>query len=661
MKQWIGIPALFFFLSVQGLAFGAEPAGGSGAAKMDSVVVTASRVEETQREITINMTVIDAQEIALSPSTNLGELLAEKGLGAIKRYPGSLISLGIRGFRTETHGNDLRGHILILLDGRRAGSGNAAKFLTKNIERVEIIRGPTSVLYGSAGMGGIVNVITKRGKGDPSFFVEGTAGSHGYREFSTGISGGGAGFDFSGALTHETMDDYETGDGEDYANTGYDAQVGGSANIGYELFPGNRIGLIYTHMDVDEAGSPNYLSQVDTDDYTDKSNYSFDASYEGRTVEGLFLWKLRYFAGKDKDAWFNPVGSNPDGWDNGVPSSRETDSAGIQAQLTFDMEWWRLTTGYDWVDYQVDATWNPSRTTYENPAGFLLAKANLLDDQLILSGGLRYDRYEVSVVDPAGNTEEDSHLGPQLGLAWLPLNWLKLRAGYAEGFFMPGADQMAADYTVWGRRTLGNPNLEPETSYTTEGGFDIFYGALNASLTYFHTDFEDKIVTATLSDGSSSWENKGEATISGFEGELSYDIGTLFNWDFGLTPYVRWVYMTEYEDEETGEDLLETSDINASYGITLSGLWGIQANLNFAYFGERTVTDYESGFPYQNVELDDFTYAQFSVSKQLYRSDRYGGVTATAQLQNLFDEDFEHVKGYPMPGRGFYIGLRYDY
>ena len=102
-----------------------------------------------------------------------------------------------------SYGNDLEGYVLILLNGRRAGTGNAAKIMTKNIERIEILRGPASVQYGSAAMGGVVNVITKQGKDKPTAFVEGVLGSFEHEEGSIGFSGQVNGFDFSGSYLRD--------------------------------------------------------------------------------------------------------------------------------------------------------------------------------------------------------------------------------------------------------------------------------------------------------------------------------------------------------------------------------------------------------------------------------------------------------------------------
>ena len=291
---------------------------------LDEIVVTDSRIEEKKKFVATSITTINAEDLKQSAARNLGELLAEKSVGHIQRYPGSNTSIGVRAFKTDSHGNDLKGHVLVLINGRRAGSGNVAKILTKNIERIEILRGPGAVQYGSAGMGGVVNVITRQGD------KNGASVDIGYGSFDEVKAGMSAtarkgAFDFSGAIEYRTHDDYKTGDGERYKNTGLDSQVSYSLNGGYTLFPNNRVALVLNGVNVDEAGNPGYLSQNDLDNYTDQKNMSGDLIYQGSDTSGKWSWLVRYFRGTDKDEWFDPTESNASGWDDGIPSERDTD------------------------------------------------------------------------------------------------------------------------------------------------------------------------------------------------------------------------------------------------------------------------------------------------------------------------------------------------
>lgn len=628
---------------------------------LDEVVVTDSRTKEKKKYVTSNITVITAEDLKQSPARNLGELLAEVSIGHIQSYPGALTSVGVRGFRTDSHGNDLKGHVLILLNGRRGGTGNVAKILTKNVERIEILRGPGAVQYGSAGMGGVINVITRQGA------KNGASVDIGYGSFEEFQGGLGAtaklgNFDFSGVVDYTSYGDFKTGDGDRFENTGLESQVHYSFNTGYTIFPNNRVSFVLTGVDVDEAGNPGYLSRNDLDNYTDKKNVSGDFIYQGGDSTGKWTWLARYFKGKDEDKWVDPVESNASGWDDGDPSERETDQQGAQLQVSTRFKVLALTAGVDWTDYDVEATFTPQKTEYDNLAGFLLAKGFLFKERLILSGGVRYDTYDVEVVEPAGRSEDDSHVTPALGIAWLPAKSVKVRARYAEAFVMPGADQMAANHMSFGRPVVGNPDLEPETSDTWEVGVEYSPGALNTSLTWFSSDFSDKIETSYTADGATTWDNLGSAAISGFEGEISYDFGMLMNWKYEVRPYLSFTYLTELDDEETGDDLKYVSEKQAAFGIAVTDYDGLSARLNVVYTDEQQVEDWESGvYPVPIVTLDSFIVTDLTVQKKIFETEKAGAFSVRGEARNIFDEDYAYVNGYPMPGRSFFVGLNWAY
>ncbi|VVS95640.1 consensus disorder prediction [Desulfoluna spongiiphila] len=638
---------------------GTSPAWATDAA-LDEYVVTASRAKESITEVAAAVTVIDSEAIENSSATNLGELLVEKGGVQVREYPGALTTIKIRGFSTDTHGNDLMGNVLILIDGRRAGTGNAAKLLTQNVERIEIIKGPAAVQYGSAAMGGVVNVITKTGSGKPTVSVYAKAGSYDYTEFGTDVSGKTGRFDFSASVSHSEEGDYETGSGQEYENTGNDGILRASLNTGFEFLPGNRIGFTYTAFDADSIGNPGNIDANDLDNAKDSENSSYDFTYDGHNSSSSLAWMLRYFGGTDKDTWNDPVESNGSGMDNGIPSVHETDSKGAQAQVSYDGQRFGLTTGVDWVDYDVtNEPSAPNNTAFDNTAGFALGKIKFLDQKLIFIGGARYDHYSVDISGDQGSDTSDDDLNPSLGVVYNLSKQIKLRASVADAFRMPSAEQLAADYTSYGTHYVGNPNLDPEKSRTYEAGVDITRGSLKTGLTVFTTDYEDKIVTDKQA-GFTTYKNLDEATISGVEGDVSYSFSDLFGgWE--LRPYATLTHLFEYEDAETGKDLKYTSDLDISAGIALTDLDGFYSDLSVSYLSSQDVVKWNPDWSKSDVTLPSVTVTNFTITKRVLTTDKLGSLSLRGEVKNLFDEDAAYVLGYPIPGRRFFAGVTWSY
>ena len=656
MRQWL-ILWVAAVLAMGSLPAWSEEIKGSEEATtvLERVVVTAGRMAEKKENVTTNITVVTEEEIRQSSARDLGALLAEQGLMIIE-YPNSLVSVGIRGFRTNTQGNDLTSYVLILINGRRAGTGNLAEVLLDNVERVEIIRGPGAVQYGSSAMGGVINVITKRGQGKPTFSAAQTLGSWNYLKSAVDASGEVKNFDFSFSGSLASQDDYSTGDGDTYHNTSFDSKTRVSANAGWTFLPQNRIGVTYTGYFAEGIGSPSYLSQNDLDDYVDNSTESIDLSYAGQTSGGRLRWSLRYFNTQAEYKNFDPeyYGKTP-------LYKRDTDQQGGQAQLTLDLDHTTLTAGIDWANYKIKDTYSTDDNIYDNPAGFLLAKTRLLDEKLILSAGIRYDQYDVE--DDEGQSVDDAHWTPSLGVVYKVIEGLSLRANYAEAFRMPDADQlfMYTDYSAWGFGIwAGNPDLVPEQSRTYEVGMDVYKGSCSGSLTYFYTTYDDKIGYAyDPEEGVTRYDNMEGATISGIEGAFDVDLGAIFDWGCELKPYGSFTYLTEYRDEENDVDLFYNPQWTASYGIKFAKLdIGLVSRLNFAYFSEQDITDYEGTGA---KTLPDYTVADLTISKDLCSFGRFGRLMLKADIANLFNEDYAVVQGYPSPGRTFYVTLKYIY
>ena len=530
-----------------------------------------------------------------------------------------------------------------------------------NVEQIEIIRGPGSVQYGASAMGGVVNVITKKGKKGFTASAQGTLGSWDYKRAQADLSGKVSRFDYSISASRSTQGDYDTANGTRYYNTGYDSKENIDLNTGFTLWDKNRVGVSFSQYTGDGIGNPDYLSTNNRVNYVDHGLKSYDLYYDGQTQDGFLLWKARYFRGTDEYETYDPTNANPRTY------FRDTDNQGVQAQITAQWDIFHVTGGIDWTDYALSNTNTLAgkENTYENPAAFLMAKAKLFDKKLVLSAGGRYDDYEVT--SDAGKVKDETNWSMSFGAVYKLLTGLSVRANFAQAFRMPTAEElfMYNDYTSWGMGYWkGNENLKPETSQTYEAGIDYVMGTLTAGLTYFHTNFEDKIAYEVVSapgvsPTTTQYKNIAGATLSGIEGSLQFDIGEWFDWDFEVIPYGTFTLHTKYEDDSNGQNLQYVPEKSASYGLRFNNAaLGFFSRLNFTLFGEQDITD-SVGTGART--LGGETIADFSLTKRLFSFEKFGKVSLKGEINNLFNTDYALVQGYPSPGRTFYLGLNYTY
>lgn len=156
----ISLPIILSLIFSNGKELKAEEQG----LRMEEIVVTATRIEEPKSETPSFVQTISQETIELSPSQNLGDLLTEAGIGHVHKYPGFLTGrVSIRGLASDLF-DQQKSRVLFLIDGVRGGTVNFSKISLDDVERVEILKGPASVVYGSQAMGGVINVITKRPK-----------------------------------------------------------------------------------------------------------------------------------------------------------------------------------------------------------------------------------------------------------------------------------------------------------------------------------------------------------------------------------------------------------------------------------------------------------------------------------------------------------------
>ena len=636
-------------------------------ASLEEVVVTATRIEEPKKDVPASVQVITQEDIKNSTAKDAGDLISEAGAGHVHKYPGALTGrIGIRGLFTDLF-NPLKDKVLVLLNGNLAGTNNLAKIPVEDIERIEIVKGPASVLYGSSAMGGVINIITKEGKEGIHGSIGGEAGSWDYWNTKAELNGKKGLFDFYVLSGRSARGDYKAKvkdkNGNDYGrNTGYDDETL-SLRLGYKIFDNHHISLGFQHWKGWEIGSPNASYSPDYDDHMDKERNGFDIGYKTES------FNAKYYFVHDKDESHTVS--------NGAitnSTTTERDTQGISLQKSFHIGDHRIIIGSQWDRIDVEskrtsgAPYNPN-SQYDTYGVFTEGRLSLLNKKLLLSAGLRYDYFENEILPTPGITslkprkENLDHVTARGGIVYKLTDALRLKGNIGTAFRAPAPDELATDYTSsWGTRYIGNPNLKPEKSTSYDAGVEYSKDLFKGGLIFFHTEFKDKILsyynTALVAQ---TFKNVEGAAIQGVEINASYDVGLASGLKVSIEPFSNITYHTRYSSKDDleiskyGKTLLYTPKWTGAFGMKV-GQEKWDARLIANYTGDEKVQDWNSSSPTYGKAIDkgDFTVMNLKGSYKPVKN-----LEITASVENLFDRAYEYVLGYPMPRRTFVGGLKW--
>lgn len=645
--------------------------------KIGDVVVTAGRVAEPMNEVAQRIVIIDQEDIRLSTATSVDQLLAEQNVGHMHTYPGALTQVTMRGFRSDGASAGFSNPILFLMDGRRAGTANLAKIPVTLIERIEVIKGASSAVYGAEAMGGVVNIITKRGRGEQSASLFAEVGSASHFRLTAEVEGELRGLDYYAMFgRNDQRADYSDGDGDTYENTqsrGREKFV----NLGYSVGQ-HRLGATVLEVDNWHVGNPGVMSHPDLDNYATKDLRSFDIRYDGANADLGLEWLVRYYQVDDRDITTFPAMSY--GYRD---ANFYTDTQGAQVQLTWQTGISRLTMGLDWDEQEARNSQDPSgrpfgvNADYERRGLFIAEKLSLFSDRLLVDVGLRYDRYDVETHETQGYTtlkiddEQMSEWCPRVGLVFKTTENLVFKASASRGVLLPTAGELAGDFInsgwyqdgngVWQSYNvhyLGNGALDSEQSWTYEIGAD--YTAQNWYLngSVFYADYEDKIETdnyfdVVLAESISSYKNIDGATVNGMELDFSCDLAPALNLGWSIEPFASLTYLFEFEDDKTGDDLLYVSDTQARFGVKTRSGSGFMAQLLGIYHGPQDVQNWNM-YPATVEEMGGFTLWNLTLTRDIALPWRDGmELVLSAGIENILDKKYAYVKDYPMSGREY--------
>ncbi|BCB95960.1 TonB-dependent receptor [Dissulfurispira thermophila] len=669
MKRFSSFVVTFLFLTFSYLPFtlnlSAIPVfAEQKTASLEEIVVTATKIEEPKKDVPAPVHIITQEDIKNSTARNAGDLISEAAIGHVHKYPGTLTGrIALRGLTTDLF-SDLKSRVLVLINGHRAGTVNLAKIPVEDIERIEIVKGPASVLYGSSAMGGVINIITKEGREGFHGSIGSEIGSWRYWKTQAELSGKRGAFDFYLTASRSSSGDFEAKDYGKIQNTGYDDETV-SARFGYKFFDSHHISIGFQHWKGLEIGSPGARYSPDPDNYSDRGRDGFDIRYKTADFEA------KYYLIKDRDEWHGGMTS---GIGNSNITLTKTDTQGTSIQKTFAIGDHRVIFGGQWDRIEVDssrntgAPYNPN-SRYDSYGAFTEGRLSLFDKKLLLSAGLRYDYFENEILSTQGiislkpKKEDIDHVTARGGVVYKLTDEISLKGNIGTAFRSPAPDELATDYvSSWGTRYIGNPNLKPEKSTSYDAGIEYSKDLFKGGLIFFHTDFKDKILGYYDSIlKAQTFKNVDGATLQGIEANLSYDIGLASGLDLSIEPFTNITYHTKYSSKDEleigkyGKTLLYTPKWTGAFGIKAGKeRWDVRFIAN--YIGDEKVQDWDFNSPTYGKAIDkgDFTVVNLKGSYRPIKN-----LEITVSVENLFDRAYEYVLGYPMPERTFIGGVKW--
>jgi vitamin B12 transporter len=612
------------------------------------IVVTATRLETPAKEIASSVTVITREDLEKMKKSTLLEVLREVlGVAIIQNGgAGAAGSMSIRGANSE--------HTLIMMDGVELNdpitpsrSYDLAHLVLDSIERIEILRGPQSTLYGSDAIGGVVNIITKKGLGKPRFSLSSYGGS--FRTFSTE-----AGFRGSTGRIHYSLGpSHLSTQGISASSTAY---PGNEENDGYQnmTFSG-RLGFSpLDNLEIDLI-LRSINSKADIDNfggaYGDDPNHTQD--YHSLFLKGqlrALLFKNRWeqklsisLVRNDRQHENLPDASHP----------FDSEEGHFQSKI-FKIDWQNnlflhethtLTFGVDHQqeqgesEYHSEGQWGPYSSLFPleqaSITGLYLQDQIRLAHRFFGTAGIRLDSHSL--------------FGQALTYRLTPAYFIeksgtKLKATLGTGFKSPSLYQLYAPATSFG--PIGNSDLKPEKSLSWDLGIEQFLWdeSLFLGVTYFHNNYKDLIDFDFLQ----GYLNIGQAESKGAEVYLQADPADKLR--------IRASYTRlEAKDKDTGTPLLRRPKYKFTANINYLFMERININLSLIHLGKREDLDF-SAWPAARATLPGYTLLNASVCYNLNPQ-----AQIFFRLDNILDEEYENIFGYGTPGFSAFGGLKLNF
>ncbi len=618
----------------------------SGIYKLSEVVVTANKYPTPSYEIANSITVIDSQEIADKNYNNVIDLLNDVPGVSITQQggPGELSSVYIRGGNAD--------YTMVLIDGVEANmtddptdTYDFSNLSTDNIQRIEVLRGPQSTLYGSDALSGVINIITKKGQGKPKLDLYSEGGTYNTYKAGAALNGSYNIFNYSVSISKFHSDGFSAAS-KKYGNTEKDGSTNYylTSRFGLDLSKVINFNVFYrynkSNTALDQHGGyfgddPTYLQHI--------NEYAFKTEADviplGQLLHSKISFSIfRNFRGYSFDSTlYNPAFSRS--FYNGKRYHFE-----FQNNLNIS-DFYNVVAGFE-SDRQTANSiyyYNSDNFPYTSilPLSSITSNGVYLENQVNLQNsmfanvGIRYENNQLF------NSKITYRIAPAF---LIKQTGTKLKTTFGTAFKAPSL------YDLFDP-TYGNKDLKPEESTGWDAGFEQFIlnGNISFAVTYFGNNFKNLFA----SDPNNNYKtiNIDKAVTSGIEAEFGMRILKNLKLDANYT-------YTNTKDERQdplyhNKPLLRRPKNKFSLDIYYTPIDKLSSNVQMTYVGKRDDLDFLPDYSVVRVNLTSYTLINISLN---YSLTDY--VQIYTRIDNLLNEYYEQVYGYASAQFSIYGGVK---
>lgn len=641
MKKMTGAAALCAaWLCGCGAALAAQPETGTMGGTvygLDAVIVTASREPELARDADADVSVITADEIEKNHYANVAE--------AVKRVPGVIVGgHGANGQSSISDNIIINGtdKVVVLVDGMRVNTnGNSLTSIDlgalgsmDNIERIEVLKGSASNLYGSDAQGGVIQIFTKKPEEDTVrtklTLSGGSYDSENYRIYNEGRTKDG--FFWTVGAQKELQGDYKDGWGRHVINhlnaESWNVKAGQDFGDDSSLvFQYNRYQSDYTRPD---SGRNNTLA-----DKGKKDNERMSLQYRAKINDCLSNQLSLYRNELQINDNYNNAGIT--NYSGRMDMTMRT--TGVSDQLTYVMDNQTITGGFDWYKDELtkfyDGGYNDLKGRSITTTAFYIQDQWDINEKWSLTPGVRVDH----------NSQFGTHTSPSISVGYDADDRTHYYASWKEFFVAPDLYHLYS--------SSGNPNLDPSTGWTAEIGVSRqFSDTLSGSISFFHQHAKNMVTWISENpDGTEGhYQNTGEMDQDGVNLSLQKKAGEHFDLNLGYS----YIHADVSNSLVLGNLPKHRLTVGADYH---NG--GLTVNLDGTGVMDRYC---KAG----SIMEDYASYWVWDLAAD-YKMDN--GFTVFGRVNNIFDQFYTDIgtsddpnkSWFSAPGRNFVAGVSYEF